>query len=270
MIETLRTIEGGQPAQMKRAAFGLWIIGTLLLVTCSNPQPSSQHTLVFSRIVDLSHVITQDMPHLPGEPLTHIVRPSGHAIAQGLHISVASGTHVSTPARLNGRLSVDRLSPRDLIMPAVVLDVRDSAQDNAEYQLSVREIRTWERRHGRIPAGSIVLLATGWDMRWGSPTEYLNLNEDQVPVVPGFGSEAAAWLLHERNVGGLGIDTPAIDGYHLTSTSPSKQALAAQRLLLKNLTNLEQLSPTGTTVIIGALKIQAGAGSPARVLALVP
>lgn len=255
---------------MKRFGFWASILCSLFLVTCGDTRPESQYVLQFSRIVDLSHVITQDMPHLPGEPLTYIERPTEQAFAQALQVSMHSGTHMVTPATTNPQLTVDRLSPRDLIVPVVVLDVRDHAQDNAQYQLSVREIHAWERHHGRIPAGCMVLLATGWDMRWGSPAEYLNLDEQQRPVVPGFSAEAAELLLHQRGVRGLGIDTPSIDGTHATAASASKHSLAAQRLLLQNLTNLEQLSPTGTTLIIGPLKIQAGAGSPVRVLALVP
>lgn len=272
-IFTSRTLYHGRYLHtMNRVGIAFCVLCCLFLPACTDTTPAiDQHTLVFSRIVDLSHVITQDMPHLPGEALTQLARPTDDAVAQALQISVRSGTHLSAPAALSREYTtVDRISPRDIVVPIVVLDVRDRAQDDPEYLLSVDELRAWERYHGRIPAGAIVLLATGWDMRWGSPGEYLNLDERQVPVVPGFGAAAVELLLQQRQVGGLGIDTPNIDGRAISSDSPSRQVLADGRLLLENLTNLEQLSPTGSTLMIGALKIQAGAGSPVRALALVP
>jgi kynurenine formamidase len=42
------------------------------------------------------------------------------------------------------------------------------------------------------------------------------------------------------------------------------------RIVLENLTKLELLPPTGTTLVIGLLRLAGGSGSPASVLALVP
>lgn len=152
---------------------------------------------------------------------------------------------------------------------AVVLDVREQVQDDPRYMLQVADIRAWEWRHGRIPAGALVLLATGWDRHWDEPERYFNLDERQVPLVPGFSAEAVTWLVEQRQVQGLGSDTPAQRAVPAYATDDTHQS-GQPALLLSNLTRLDQLPATGATLIIGALKVQAGTGSPAHVMAFVP
>jgi kynurenine formamidase len=245
-----------------RHALAWLVLAALLLAGCgdSTPEPEQQR-ITFARVVDLSHIITQDMPHAPGTPPTRMLRAPEDGSVAGVQMALVQGTSLRLPAAAAERRTVETLSPRELVLPAVVLDVRDAAQDTPTYALSTAEITAWEREHGRIPAGCMVLLATGWDVRWGSPERYLNLDAQQQPQVPGVSAEAVA-LLAERGVAGVGSDTPAL--------LADPESLPADWLLLANLTSVEQLPPTGTTLSIGALRVQAGPASPARVLALVP
>lgn len=242
------------------------LIAVLSLTSCVvSPEAAGERTLVFSHTIDLSHTITQDMPHPPDAPVTQIIRSARNGSVQELRIGINSGTTLHLPQIQDGRQqTAETLSPRDLIVPAVVLDVRNAAQDNPSYRLSSQEVRDWEWQHGRIPAGSVVLLATGWDVRWSSPAAYLNLDDQQQPNVPAIGEEALL-LLDERSIQGIGIDAPISD-QQLTTT----RRLAASWLLIEHLTSVEQLPPTGATLSIGLLKLQGGTASPARVLALVP
>lgn len=251
-----------------RRSIGAWWLAALVailgagtvLAGCSTGESQPALPPSYSRTIDLSYVIREDVPHLPAEPQTRLERDDGGRVAE-LRIGTLTGSLLAVTATQNAEVkAVDQLSPRDLVVPAVVIDMRDEAQDRPEYALSVDEILSWEQVHGSIPAGALVLLVTGWDIRWGDAAAYLNLNSTGQPQVPGFDPAAARLLLNERRVAGLGLDAPGkvflpADGY---------------RLLLENLTNLEQLPPTGTTVVIGALKLQAAQSSPARVLALVP
>ncbi len=214
----------------------------------------------FTRTVDLSHVVREDVPYLPGEPQTQISREADGTFRY-LRIGARTGTLLRIIATAGtDPTTIEQLSPHDLVLPAVVIDVRDRAQDQAGYQFSVQELENWERRNGRVPQGSLVLLVTGWDMRWSDPGAYLDLDSTSRSQAPAFGDKAAITLLEDRGVMGLGIDTPG------TTAVPAP----GYRLLLENLTNLEQLPPTGVTVVVGALKIQAAQMSPARVIALVP
>lgn len=244
----------------------LWLVLLPVIGACglaeSSAPPTPTRSVSFARMVDLSHTITQDMPHPPAAQQTELVRDAPGAPVRALMLDMRSGTSLRSVA--NGA-PVDRLSPRDTLLPAVVLDVRDQAQDTPTYQLRAAAVRDWEAEHGTIPAGSLVLLATGWDIRWGHPAAYLNLDARQQMQVPTIQSDALA-LLAEREVAGVGIDTPRL------SATPAAEAAEPDRpwLLLENLTRLEQLPPTGSTVIIGVLKVQGSHASPASVRALVP
>ncbi|GAB4448141.1 MAG: cyclase family protein [Chloroflexi bacterium OHK40] len=216
--------------------------------------PAAERT--FARTVDLSHVVREDMPIPAGEAGARLIRDESGALVQ-IQLGVGSGSLVRLIAAPGAPISsLEGLSPRDLVLPAIVIDARDRAQDGPGFLLSAADVRAWEQTYGLIPPGSLVLLATGWDLRWGDAGAYLATE----PAPPGFGLDAAALLLDERGVAALGLDAP---GQRLRPAS-------GFRLLLENLTSVEQLPPTGATVVIGALKLQQAESSPARVLALVP
>jgi len=246
----------------------LLLLGVVLpATTCSGPPAPPPYTLVFTHIVDLSHVIRGDMPHLPGVPLTQLAQATDGYTVRPERLSMRSGTNFSIlPAGSAMPLTLDQLTPYDVVAPAVVLDVRDQAQDNAGYQLDRRALLAWEQQYGRIPAGAMVLIATGWDMRWGSAEEYLNLTADQVMQVPAIGADAAA-LLQRRQVRGVGLDAPVGSA---TTAALTQQPGVTRWFVLENLTNVEQLPPTGATLVIGLIKVQGSSASPARVLTLVP
>lgn len=237
------------------------LVLALLLAGCvSAPAPPPPGPLAIARTVDLSHVVHENLPQLPGEAPTRLLRAPDGTLLQ-LQLGANSGTLLRVSAAPGvGPADVEQLSPRDLVLPALLIDARDRAQDTPGFALSAADVRAWEQRHGPIPPGVLVLLVTGWDLRWGDPGAYLRLDAAGVPAVPGFGPDAADLLLNQRGVAALGLDAPGVQ------FTPA----AGFCLLLENLTNLEQLPPTGATVVIGALKLQAAKSSPARVLALLP
>jgi kynurenine formamidase len=244
-------------------ARALLAAGLLALLAACAPSPSETEApapgLRFAQMVDLSHTITQNMPHPPGVPRTEMVRaPDGETLA-ALTLGAGAGTSARLPVAATAQPSLEQRSPRELVAPAVVLDVRAQAQDNPAYRLRAADVRAWEEQHGPIPAGTLVLLATGWDVRWGTPGDYLNLDAQQVPQVPGLAADAVA-LLHERQIHGIGSDTPTLGAADLPG----------HWLLLVNLTSVEQLPPTGSTLVVGALRVQGSAAAPARVLAFIP
>ena len=87
---------------------------------------------------------------------------------------------------------------------------------------------------------------------------------------PGFGFDATRFLLNERQIAGVGIDTHGVDSGQNETFSINRLVLEQPRIVLENLTNLEQLPPTGTTLIIGTLRLRGGSGVPAAVMALMP
>jgi kynurenine formamidase len=182
-----------------------------------------------------------------------------------------SGTHMNAPASFHrDGLSIDQYQPASLIVPAVVIDVRPATANNFDYLLTCPEVDDWERRWGAVPIGSVVLLNTGWQARWQRPRDFLNQDDSGHCHFPGFEVAAARFLLEEREVAGVGIDTHGVDGGQDQSFAVNRLVLEQPRIVLENLTNLDQLPAVGATLVIGVLPLPGGSGSPASVLALVP
>jgi kynurenine formamidase len=244
---------------------GAAVLGALAACGAERTQPPApQAASARQRVVDLSHVVRVDVPYPPGEPLTRIERDAGGRLRM-----LTLGAHTGTTLQVLGPPdrrgpTLEDLSPSDLLIPAVCLDLRDLAQDRGDYRLSAATIEAWEERHGMIPPGAAVLLATGWDMRWGDPAAYLSLDRNNQPTVPGLAADALALLLGPRQARALGLDTLVAD-----PTIASGAISQNPWLLIENLTNLEQLPPTGATLVLGPLKIQAAMAGPVRALALL-
>lgn len=112
-----------------------------------------------------------------------------------------------------------------------------------------------------------MLLYTGWQELWQNSATFLNPDASGGLHFPGFGSEATRFLLRERQIAGVGIDTHGVDSGQDTTFATNRLVLEQPRLVLENLTNLDQLPPRGTTLVIGVLRLRGGAGSPTAVMA---
>ena len=108
------------------------------------------------------------------------------------------GTHIDAPIHFGeGRLAVDEIPVQKLIAPAVVIDVRSAVEENADYRLSMRDLETWEARHGPIAQGAVVLMLTGWGKRWPDPIRYLGSSTPSDPKTlhfPGFSKRLPNFL----------------------------------------------------------------------------
>jgi kynurenine formamidase len=191
-----------------------------------------------------------------------------------------TGTHFDAPVHwITGKdlpdNACDTIPARRFIGPACVIDAgteptsRSVAED---FLLTPAAIESWEREHGRIPAGAWVLLRTGWSRRT-DPKAFLNVAADG-PHSPGFHADASRLLAHDRDVLGVGVETIGTDAGQAGTFDPPFPnhtiMHGAGKFGLASLCNLDQLPPTGAIVIAAPLKIMNGSGSPLRVLALVP
>ena len=153
--------------------------------------------------------------------------------------------------------------------PAVVLDVRAEGAKDADFQLLRAGVEEWEKRHGRIPEGAIVLLRTGWASRWPDAQRYRNQDTQGKMHFPGF-SSGAAKLLIERKVSGLGCDTMSIDYGASADFAVHRLALGASLYHLENLADLSEMPESGAFLIAAPIKLEGGSGGPVRVFALLP
>jgi len=188
-----------------------------------------------------------------------------------------TGTHFDAPVHwITGRdlpdNACDTIPARRFVGPACVIDATAEVAADPDFLLTPEAIATWERQHGRIPAGSWVLLRTGWSRR-SDPESFLNVTSTG-PHTPGFSADASRLLAIERDVLGVGVETVGTDAGQAGTFEPPFPNHAimhgAGKFGLASLCNLDQLPATGAVVIAAPLKLVNGSGSPVRVLAITP
>jgi kynurenine formamidase len=232
-------------------------------------------TITIRRVVHLSHVIDPKIPQWPGDPSVEIesvaeLEKDGYYLRR-FSLGEHSATHMNAPNSFYAQgMSIDQYPAESLVAKAVVMDICQQAADNPDYSLTLDEVLTWEKQYGQIPQGSVVLLFTGWQSKWSDEMAFLNADEAGGLHFPGFSSEATQFLLEKRQIAGVGTDTHGVDSGQDTTFAANRFVLEQPRIVLENLTNLDQLPPVGTTLVIGVLRLLGGSGSPASVLALLP
>ncbi len=228
-----------------------------------------------TQVVDLSHAINDKMPAWPGDSrvfeATVVATPEKDGyFARSFWMLEHYGTHLDAPSHFpHGKHSVDQIPVQHLFGPAVLIDVRDDVSKNPDYRLATTRVVKWEALHGRIPAGAIVLLRTGWSSRWPDQTRYRNMDAGGIMHFPGF-SVPAAKLLIERGVSALGIDTLSVDYGASKEFEVHRVDLPADLYNLENLANLDKLPEAGAFIIAAPIKLEGGSGGACRVFAVLP
>jgi kynurenine formamidase len=194
-------------------------------------------------------------------------------VREGAH----TGTHYSAPCHFHlGAPCMDDLSPSDLILPAVVVDIRDEVANDPDHVVGVAELEAWEDEFGEMPAGAAVLLLTGCSDFWAGrgDANYFNCGSGRSGVhQPGFSRKAVRWLIRTGvlgKTGATGTDTFGPDPSSDAAFMPTWLTLRRHRLTLENLTNLDKLPPTGSWVVLGSPRNLNGSGAPGTVFGLVP
>ncbi len=232
-------------------------------------------TITYSRVIDLSHVIDTNIPVWPGDPPVEFetvadMEKDGYYLrkfAMGEH----SATHINAPNCFHeGGVGIDAYPPTSFIVPALVIDVRKHTTENPDYALTKDDVLAWEQQYGQIPAESVVIMYTGWQEKWNSPTEFFNQDASGGLHFPGFGGETTTFLLEERQIAGVGIDTHGVDPGQDKTYATNVQVSAQQGIILECLTHLDQLPAVGTTLVIGILRLHEGSGTPVSVMAFLP
>ena len=228
---------------------------------------------VRQRVVDLTQVLQPGMVVWPGGvpfQMTRLVDYGQGYRQHKLEMGENTGTHVDAPSHFvpAGR-SIDGIRTDELVLPAVVIDVRAKVEREPDYAVATADVLDWEAVHGRVPVGCLVLANTGWYSRFARPVDYLNLDAQGVMHFPGWSVEAARLLAVERDVAALGSDTLSVDPGASTDFAANRVLLGADRIGRENLTNLAALPEVGAIVVLGLLPVADGSQAQARVLALV-
>lgn len=184
------------------------------------------------------------------------------------------GTHMDAPAHLHkGSWRVHQIPIEKLVGPGVIINVKEKAKKNPDYQVIRSDFEEWEQKHGRIPDGAVVLMNSGWSVRYPDRNLVFNTDipEDSTTYhFPSWHEDAIGWLVKNRNVNIVGVDTPSND-YGQSRTFPAHVILGAHNIPgLENVANLDNVPPSGATIVVGVMKLEDGSGCPSRVIALMP
>lgn len=228
-----------------------------------------------TRVLDLSYAINDKLVPWPGDEkwfkaeVNASVEKNGY-FTRSFWMLEHYGTHLDAPVHFPpGKATVEQIPANQLFGPAVVMDVQAESAKDPDYQLSPISVEDWEKRQGRIPAGAIVLLRTGWAARWPDAQKYRNQDAQGEMHFPGF-SAAAVKLLIERKVSGLGCDTMSVDYGASADFAVHHLALGSGLYHLENLADLSALPESGAFLVVAPIKLEGGSGGPVRVFALLP
>ncbi len=230
-----------------------------------------------ARIIDLSYPLNEHTNFWPGEKYapftleTIATLEKDGVLSKAMRLPEHIGTHIDAPNHFEANQpDLAQLKPEQLFGPGVLIDVSAQAEANSDYGLTVGDIETWEEAHGRIPDGAIVLLNTGWSRFWSQPQRFQGRDARGAMHFPSYTGEATRWLVNERNVRGVGVDTLSIDRGVSQEFEVHHIINAGGRYGLENVTRLDELAPRDFTLIVAPMKIEAGTGSPTRIFAILP
>lgn len=262
----------------------------LLVVVClvaackQRPQPIIKPGFSSSlNWIDLSYTFDSTTLYWPNntKPFVHNTDAAG-VTDKGYYYSSYSictpehgGTHLDAPIHFAaGKLSADNIPLSSLTGYAVLVDVSAKALPNRDYLVSIADWQQWEKDNGRIPDSSIVLIKTGYGQYYPNREKYFGsakTGAEALPELhfPGIDPAAAQWLIKERKVKAVGLDTPSLD-YGQSQDFKTHQVLMSDNVPgFENLAALDKLPSKNIYVVALPMKIGGGSGGPLRIIAAV-
>jgi len=258
-------------------------IAPLIALLCLISGCAKRNSFPTGQWIDLSYDLSEETIYWPTAEPFKLDTVAAGVTEKGYYYSAYQfcaaehgGTHIDAPIHFaEGRKTVDQLPLTQLIAPAIKIDVSQKASANRDYQISVEDFNSWESSNGRIPDGSIVLLQTGYGQYWPDREKYLGTamrGPEGVAQLhfPGLHPEAATWLVNNRSISAIGLDTASID-YGQSQTFDSHVTLMGHNIpAFENVANLEKVPTVGAHVIALPIKIKGGSGGPLRIIAFLP
>lgn len=258
----------------------------LIAAGCSEPAKkiSLQQLLSTGTWVDLSYNFSDKTLYWPNNPTGfkldtqfNGITAAGYYYASNAFFTPEhGGTHLDAPVHFaKGKWATDEIPLQQLLGEAVVVDVSASVNNNADYQVTVADMEAWEKQNGKIPDNAILLFKTGWGKYYPDAEKYLGTAEKGGAAVanlhfPSVHPDLAAWLIRNRKIKAVGVDTPSVD-YGQSKDFKTHQLLYAENILgFENIASLDKLPVKGAYIIALPMKIKAGTGGPLRIIAWVP
>src|ERR687887_2736530 len=229
-----------------------------------------------ARYIDLTHTITPTIPVWAGfgpSQFAPTINPStgnpytyakdGFEATRYTLSTDQLGTQLDPPAHWAPEYaSISELPATFAVRPLVVISIVPQVKKDFNYALKVSDIRKWERRHGRIPAGSVVFVRSDWSKRWPDP------KLSTLTKFPGVSLDALKFLHLQRHIlfhGHEPLDTdstPTLVGEDWLMHHGYAQA--------EGVGDMSGVPETGCLVAIGYPKFKGGLGGYARYVAICP
>ena len=141
----------------------------VFLVRCATHRPFHERT-----VIDLTHGFDETTVYWPTadgfelrEGFAGMTERGYYYAANSFCTAEHGGTHIDAPVHFyEGRLTVDQIPANRLMGAGVTIDVSDACAKDRDYLVGIEDLKRWERSHGRIPDGAIVLLRTGFGEFW--------------------------------------------------------------------------------------------------------
>ena len=229
-----------------------------------------------AKYVDLTHTIAPNIPVWAGfgpskfapaiDPKTGQAYTYTHDGFEATQYDLSTdqlGTQLDPPAHWAPEYpSIDELPATYTLRPLVVISIVPQVKKDAGYQMKVADILAWEKKHGRIPAGSVVFIRSDWSKEWPNPA--LATREQ----FPGVTLDALKFLHLKRHIlfhGHEALDTdttPTLEGESWLMHHGYTQA--------EGVAHLDQVPEAGALVAIGFPKLKGGTGGYARYVAICP
>jgi kynurenine formamidase len=195
----------------------------------------------------------------PGDPSPRIslaaTIPADGFKVELVETGVHTGTHLDAPGHfIEGGRTVDKLDAAEFVWPAYVIDVRDRMAAVADdgFQLSIADVKAYERRNGRMPKNALVIIRTGFDKLYGTPA-FLG-------DTPGFAGATVQWMVDERRIGGVASDTFGPDATSDADFAATYTILANDRVAVPGMNNLDRLAINGDIVMAPTVALADGSG----------
>jgi kynurenine formamidase len=243
-----------------------------------------ESVLAHAKYIDLTHALAPGGPlgegfvdFKVGPALAHVAIPG--LVAKGepftydkLGVAITAydlpmdhiGTQFGPPAHLNEHgATISDIPPTVAVRPLVVINVAQKVARNPGYQATVADIQDWERRHGPVPAGSVVMIRSDWSKKWNDPKRFT------AQPFPGVSLAALKYLYLDRHV--------LLHGHEPLDTDDTAPNFVGETWILKNnfaqaegVANLDQVPESGALIVIGFARFEGGSGGFARYIAIAP
>jgi kynurenine formamidase len=261
-------------AALSRRGFFRGATAAAFAATAVVPEVAQAAPRRFNSVVDLTHTMSGEFPTFFGVPGIEMQRQFDFK-KDGFNlfwwrIVEHAGTHLDAPIHFSEKgMTADQIAASSLVVPLCVIDVAAQAVKNADYQMTRADLETYEKKHGRIPDNACVAMHSGWARYANDAAKFSGKDASGSFHFPGVSPDAAQWLLSNRKVAGLAVDTLSLDYGPSKDFKTHYTWLPSGRWGLENVAGLDKVPASGATLVVGAPKVKDATGGLTRLFALV-